>query len=90
MKTIKKFWQSVKRNPVIMGFAAAVATQFFQDWRANQIDTAHILGYLSAMILSVAVRQFTIPVQDHQKFVNNRNEDLAKAYDQGIIDGGAE
>lgn len=59
-----KFWNSIKRNPVINGFILAVLLQAFQDWRTNQIDTSHILGYAATLVLSVAVRQFTTPASE--------------------------
>lgn len=62
-----KFWNAVRRNPVVNAFVIAAATQFFQDWRAGNIDTAHILGYVSMLVISVAARQFTVPTKEHEE-----------------------
>lgn len=65
--TIANIWTSIKRNPVINAFLIAVATQVFQDWRTGDIDLAHIWGYLAAVMIAVATRQFTTPSKEVDK-----------------------
>lgn len=71
-------------------FEIAVATQVFQDWQSNQIDWAHFFGYFVMVLLGVAAREKVVPLVTHDLFVDNRNEDLAKAYNRGKIDGAGE
>lgn len=90
MKTLKSLWKSIKRNPVITAALSAAVVQIIQDYQAGVIDRAHISGYLVTLGIGIIARHFTVPVSTHKKFVNNRNEDLVKAYDRGLIDGGVE
>jgi hypothetical protein len=90
MNWVRSLWISIKRNPVINAVLAAVAIQIAQDYLAGRIDTQHIAGYLFTVGVGVIARHFTMPVKEHDMFVRNRNEDLANAYNRGIIDGGSE
>lgn len=69
MKTFKKFWTGVKRNPVINAFIVAVLMQLFQDWQANTIDWPHFWGYLFTLSLSIMARSFTVPAKEHEEKV---------------------
>ena len=67
MVALRKFWRSVKRNPVINAFIVAVLVQLLQDYRANAIDWAHFAGYFAMLCIAVAARQFTVPNDEHQQ-----------------------
>lgn len=81
MKTLKNFWVSIKRNPVVLAFLTAVAMQVFQDYMANSIDWAHFFGYISMVCLSVIARGFTVPAKEHSETVDKLNREL---YDKAV------
>ena len=68
--TIAKFWKSIKRNPVIMGFIFALLTQLAHDYLANEIDWTNILGYLGTLCVGVFVREFTVSLSTHRDVVS--------------------
>lgn len=59
-----KFWNSVKRNPVINAFVIATVAQIAHDYLADQIDWTNITGYISMVLIGVAARQFTVPASE--------------------------
>lgn len=63
---MNRLWVSIKRNPVINAFLAAVLLQVLQDWQANNIDWPHIFGYLATVCIAVAARMFVVPVEKHE------------------------
>lgn len=67
MIVLKQLWTSIKRNPVINAFFAAVMLQFFQDYRADAIDWAHFLGYIATLCLGVIARGFTVPAKEVER-----------------------
>jgi hypothetical protein len=85
--TLLNWWVAIKRNPVINGFLIAVATQVLQDWRAGNIDFAHIFGYLAAVFIAVATRHFTTPAKEMKKLNRETNDLIVKAYGEGVIEG---
>ena len=90
-RTLTKFWISVKRNPVINGYLIAIALQIYLDYTTNNIDFAHILGYLATVVMSVAVREFTVPLSEHLSFMKQLTADAqnraASSYLRGVEDG---
>ena len=81
MNVARKIWKSLKRNPVVIAFAVAVASQVFQDWQNNKIDFSHFMGYLVMVFISVAVREFTVPKKEHEEIVE-------KVFQSGVEVGG--
>ncbi|MFG2268092.1 hypothetical protein [Streptomyces sp. NPDC048720] len=67
MKLISQAWRSIRRNPVICGFAFAIAAQLAHDYLANQIDWTNICGYLATMAVGVFVREFVVPLSKHEE-----------------------
>ena len=63
---MKRLWVSIKRNPVVNAFLLAVLVQVLQDWRGNNIDFAHIFGYLATVCIAVATRMFVVPIEEHE------------------------
>lgn len=89
MKTfLRKLVKSVKRNPVILAFLVAVATQVFQDYQANAINWAHFWGYLAMVCISVVARGLVVPVKDHEEMKQEANEALAYIALKSKSDGG--
>lgn len=82
--TIANVWTSIKRNPVINAFLGAVVLQVLQDWRAGNIDFAHIFGYLATVCLAVVARTFTVPYNEHVETVENFEIAKREAYMKGI------
>ena len=68
---LRKTLLSIKRNPVINAFLLAVLVQVLQDWRANNIDFAHIFGYLATVCIAVATRMFVVPFREHENTLVN-------------------
>lgn len=68
---MNRLWVSIKRNPVINAFLAAVLLQVLQDWRAGAIDWLHIFGYLATVCIAVAARMFAVPFKEHESTVAN-------------------
>jgi hypothetical protein len=79
VKYVRKFWKSVKRNPVINAFVIACATQIAHDYLANQIDWTNVVGYLAMVLIGVATREFTVPLSTHH--------DLQAKVSQAIVEG---
>jgi hypothetical protein len=73
MRFAHKFWKSIKRNPVINGFIAAVIGQLAHDYLANQIDWTNIIGYFGMLLIGVAVREFTVPYKEHLEVFGDRD-----------------
>jgi hypothetical protein len=67
MSLLKKLWITVRRNPVINAFLAAVAIQIAHDALANQIDWTNILGYLATVLLGVMARALVTPNAKHEE-----------------------
>jgi len=67
MTLLRRFWHSIKRNPVINGFIAAMFAQLAHDYFANQIDWTNIVGYFSMLFIGVAVREFTVPAKENEE-----------------------
>lgn len=74
--TITNVWTAIKRNPVINAFLMAVGLQVLQDWRAGDIDFAHLFGYLATVVLAVATRMFTVPFKEHAETVDNLHSEI--------------
>lgn len=63
---MNKIWGSIKRNPVINAFMAAVLFQLTQDYLAHEINWAHFAGYFATLCLGVIARGFTVPLSKHE------------------------
>lgn len=75
---LKNLWVAIKRNPVLNAFVAAVAVQFLSDLKTDQVDWAHITGYVAMLLLGVAARMLTVPSKEHNETIEN----LHRAIDQ--------
>lgn len=75
---LKNLWVAIKRNPVLNAFIGAVIVQFLSDLKTDQVDWAHITGYVAMLLFGVAARMFTTPSKEHKESVEN----LHSAIDQ--------
>lgn len=82
---VQKFWKSIKRNPVINGFIAAVITQFAYDYAANRIDWTNILSYVGMVCIGVAVRGFVVPLREHEEEIL-KAKNVARFKSEGNLD----
>ena len=78
MRALKKFWLRVKRNPVLVGFGAALAAQLFHDYQANEIDWTNFSGYVATLFIGVAVREFTVPLKEHEEKMDSALNEIAR------------
>lgn len=79
MNTLKKFWHSVKRNPVLNFFILTAIGQFTQDYLNHNIDVDHFAGYVATLLIGVIARMFTVPTNEHYDKVD-------AAYSKGFDD----
>lgn len=67
MRLLRKFWKSVKRNPVILATLASMALQFIQDYDSGAITTDNLFKYLTTLGLGFLAREFVVPLKEHNE-----------------------
>lgn len=76
MTLLKKFWRSIKRNPVINVFVVGVTAQAINHAiSVGDFELKNIAFYAMQIALAAIAREFVVPLNEHEKL----KESVSKA-----------
>lgn len=77
MRLLKKFWKSVKRNPIINAALAAIVLQALQSATEDgKFSLGEVGGYLLQFGFAYVAREFTVPLRENRELKDKFSEAL--------------
>lgn len=83
MKLLRKFWKSVKRNPVVNIFVLTAVGEISHDYLEGTIDWDNISVYATTVVMGVLARMFVVPLSEHVE-LENKHEVLLANYEGAV------